>query len=158
MPASSPITWRWSWPPSWSGAAANPSWVPQRMLVDTGSGEDVIAKTGLPRSILDKAVPLDKPSHLYTANGPTVVDTKIEFVHPMLGTKLHAVLMDNSPPVIAVGRQVKDESFDVHWVHGFDPYFALPDGRIAWLGDVNNVPWDVNKPGGSERLGIAAPF
>ena len=35
------------------GVAANPSWVPQRMLVDTGSGDDLMAKNWIPRSVLD---------------------------------------------------------------------------------------------------------
>ena len=117
----------------------------------------------LPQWLLGEAVPLESQVTLHTANGPTTVGERMHMQCPGLVTHIDALLLDGTPPVAPIGIRVEDEQHDVHWIHGYNPYFVKPDGDVVWLDVEQRVPWIRNDPDASaagrpaSRIGYCNP-
>ena len=102
-------------------------------------------RLGSPRCVLDNAVHLEQLLHRYTVNGATVVDKKMEFVHPMLGTKIKFLFScfdygQRSPTLLgldvvcALGAIPDVEAGTVYSkkLKAYLPTVKLPSGHLAW--------------------------
>ena len=96
-----------------------------------------------PSRVVRLASPLETPLYLTTANGLIEVKTQVPMTVSGLDVNVHALLLDNSPEALCMGRLVEEHEYSFIWVHGRRPYFIKPDGSVVWLKTRYKCPyWD----------------
>jgi hypothetical protein len=101
---------------------------PERWLVDTGSAFDLIGKNDVPDWRVKLATATETPVELSTANGRMVVGKKVLMQVGPFQQHVSPLLLEHSPPVLAVGRRCMEEGYSFHWPSGRQPYLIAPDG------------------------------
>ena len=76
---------------------------PERWLVDTGGGHDLVDRDSVSSAILRTVRPAEHPLTLNTANGPTDVTKVVSLRVEALGAEVTPLLLACSPPVLSVG-------------------------------------------------------
>lgn len=87
-------------------------------IVDTGSGNHLSSWGQLPEGVAQFVRDNPERVRLSTANG--IVDAKavLDLYVPDMKVKARALILDNCPSVLSVGRMVEDEMFEFHWLPG----------------------------------------
>jgi hypothetical protein len=82
---------------------------------------------------------------LATANGDIVVDRQVNLPVSKLQSQIKPLLLNETPPVLSVGRRCMEEGYDFIWRRGKSPYFITPDKRMIRLTVENYTPWLVER-------------
>ena len=109
-------------------------------IVDTGSAFDLINKQVsnlAPHRIRELA----QPMFLQTANGGTRTSTFVAGELPELAVSVEAHVLDNTPPLLSVGRRCMNDGMTFVWPAGSDPYFIRKDGMKVALSVEGYVPY-----------------
>ena len=77
---------------------------------------------------------------LETANGTTTARTAAVLRLDNLGTGVHALMLEDRPSVLPLGRLCMVAGYGFEWEAGHDPYLICPDGRRIRLDLDNLVP------------------
>ena len=120
----------------------------RRFIADTGSGIHLIpmekVKSGSLRKHLHK---LPYPFKLDTAGGETQCGNTLAIKFSALGdNELVAHVLDDTPPVISIGRICMTRGYSFHWPSSSQrPYFESPDGKCIYLEVDDFIPYIVNR-------------
>ena len=93
------------------GAAGRP---PEAWLSDTGARYDMVGKNSFPTndpSVFKAAQKTDRAINLFTGNGVTTVRTELPLISQALGEEVKPMLMENSPPAIAIGERCWEQGW-----------------------------------------------
>ena len=93
--------------------------------MDSGAGQHLCSENALPPALMREVTPCDG-IQLSTANG--VIPARGQLKLSFLGTEGTFLLLDNTPPVLSVGRLVEDHSFAFHWKKGH-AWLETPSGK-----------------------------
>ena len=112
----------------------------RKWIVDSGSCFDIVNPHELKPGEAKKTSKATRPYRMITAAG--VVNAERETVVPLacLGSKATAIVMDNSPCVLSLGKRCMQEGFSFVWNAGAKPVLVAPDGRRHTLELQNLVP------------------
>ena len=82
---------------------------------------------------------LEEPLELMTANGPIVADKKVALRLRELKGNVNPLVIDDSPPVLSLGRRCMDEGYSFIWPAWSDsPQLVMPNKRGAIQLKVHN--------------------
>ena len=137
---------------------------PERWLIDTGCGYDLVGRKDVAPWFQRHATRLPRPIVLTTANGPATVAQSIELQVGPLGAHVKPLLLDRTPPALSVGRRCMEEGYSFYWPAGQTPYLVTPQGKRVVLEVIGNIPY-LNDPfpacpaapGASSSSGAAGP-
>ena len=116
--------------------------IPGRWLGDTGASWHMCAPDDIHPSLLRrKGIPTDREIWLDTANGPIKANRKVHIGHPKLPMDIDPLLLDNSPPVMSVGKFCMEEGYGFYWLPGEPPFLLSPTGEKLVFEVQNNVPY-----------------
>ena len=103
---------------------------PTEWLQDTGSPNDLVDRQDLLPEILKHSEPAECPVTLCTAGGEIIVDKQIKLQVGATREEIYALLLDDSPSVMSIGKRCMRLGFDFVW-RGYSnsPYYILPDKR-----------------------------
>ena len=114
---------------------------PDRWLMDTGSGYDLVAKSDVPHVLLGNAYRAEESLELHTANGATLADTVVDLqVGPLLEV-VSPLLLESTPAVLSIGRRCMRDGYGFYWSPFSDPYVITPQGYKVQLDVVGDVPY-----------------
>ena len=85
------------------------------------------------------------PITLATANGLLSVDERVDVSFGLQNNKgkplnLEALLLDNTPNVLSLGRLVEDEGYQFLWSQHKPPQLIAPSGKVLYLEVQRYVP------------------
>ena len=123
--------------------------IPDKILVDTGASWHMASRKTLPPEVVRTARRLKIPIKLSTANGDITVSAVVDIKPPGFDHTVEALLLDDTPTVVSVGKFCMDYGFGFYWPPNTAPFLIAPTGeKIDFVVD-NNVPyWPA--PGGRE--------
>ena len=104
-------------------------------ILDTGSCVDLVRRDELSAQETRRITAADSPQNLLTANGPTKADQEVSLYVDSCGANTQALVMDDSPYVLSLGKLVQDMKFSFEWKRGRPPVLISPNGR--------NIPIEV---------------
>ena len=82
------------------------------------------------------------PFGMSTAGGRTRCDHKINIAFPSLtDDALVAHVLDDTPPVVSVGRLCMKYNYAFYWPRGEKPYFVRPSGQRITLEVSDFIPY-----------------
>ena len=111
-----------------------------KVIVDSGSGSHLARRVpNMP------GIKKGKPVTLSTANGLLSVDERVDVsfgLHDNKGKPLNleALLLDNTPNVLSLGRLVEDEGYDFLWTRNKPLQLVAPSGKVFSLEVQRYVP------------------
>merc|ERR1711972_512047 len=77
-----------------------------------------------------------------TAGGRTRCDHKINIAFPSLSDEaLVAHVLDDTPPVVSIGRLCMKHNYPFYWPKGEQPYFVRPAGQRITLDVSDFIPY-----------------
>jgi hypothetical protein len=119
---------------------------PDRWLIDTGSGHDLVGRRDVSAAVLRTTRPARCPLVLCTANGDAEANKEVDVPVQSLGGSVSPLLLDSTPPVLSVGRRCMKEGWAFRWDAGQRPVFTDPAGmqhELEVQGDSLNLlePW-----------------
>ena len=125
-----------------AGAPLRTIMAPQYIICDSGSGVHIVGRDELPRGYARHVKCAERPYRLKTANGRIKAQSIIELENKSLGSPFEAVILDNSPCAISLGRYCQDLGYSFHWPRGSDhPYMVNSAGHRVNFTAVNYVPY-----------------
>ncbi|MFM7986421.1 MAG: hypothetical protein ACKPKO_44625, partial [Candidatus Fonsibacter sp.] len=83
--------------------------LPDRWLLDSGSGNDLIGEDETPACLPTTVIPVGKRPRLQTANGDISVDKRVVFALPRLGFPVQALQLHRTPAVLSLGKRCVEE-------------------------------------------------
>ena len=98
---------------------------PQEWLLDTGTENHLVSRQYCHE---DQVYESDRPLNLQTANGIITVNSKTQKRINALSTKAEAVVLDQTPNALSVGRLVSD-GCSFHWPARGDAYLIDKAGK-----------------------------
>ena len=111
----------------------------KRWIADTGSGHDLICEkylTGNYQVLNTKKIKFN------TAGGDTDSSDCVELSIDKLGETVQPIILDNTPPVLSVGKRVMEQGYSFPWPNGSRPYFVHPvTGKKIKLKVNGNIPY-----------------
>ncbi len=116
-------------------AAAVSDW-----LMDTGSGNDLLAESQLGASAVDLE-PCTEPVLLNTANGLARVERQVPLDLLPLGESASALVLQSTPPVLSIGKRVMDLGYSFLWGAGRQALMVRPDGLAVDCHVEGNIPY-----------------
>lgn len=90
-------------------------------IVDTGAGHDVIGRSGLLDTWEHKARNTDLEYRVTTANGIIPVAEMLPLYIPILQEIVEPMLLEDTPPLLAVGKRCLKYGYSFHWPAGQKP-------------------------------------
>jgi hypothetical protein len=112
-----------------------------KVIVDSGSGSHLAKRVpNMP------GIKKGNPITLSTANGLISVDERIDISFGLLDENgeplsIEALLLDNTPNVLSLGRLVEDEGYDFIWRRKTAPRLIAPSGKVFLLDVHRYVPF-----------------
>ena len=106
---------------------------PKRWLSDTGARYDMIGKNILPDDpeTYERMKPTSRRMTISTGNGVTTVRNELPLQSGLLQEgRLSPILMENCPPVLALGKRIMTGGYGFYWPPGAAPILVRPDGTI----------------------------
>ena len=70
----------------------------------------------------------DTPHNLLIANGPTEANQEVPMYVDSCGAQTHALVMDDSPSVLPLGKLIQEKGFSFEWKYGRQPVPRNPNG------------------------------
>lgn len=111
----------------------------RKFIMDTGSGHDLISMRKVNRLGLESFVSDQITFH--TANGPTVSDRSVSIDIGALDRPAIAHVLEDTPPVLSVGKRCMDERYSFIWNAGKNPYLINKDGMRIDLTVKDYIPY-----------------
>ena len=94
-------------------------------LMDTGSPLDIVDQSAVPH--LHHHIESCQPCVLETANGETIANKLINLHQGKLGEHISPYVLDSSPNVLALGRRIVDQGYDLWWPgYSLTPWIRHP--------------------------------
>ena len=109
-------------------------------IVDTGAGHDVIGRGSTLPSWMEQAQTTRGKYKVTTANGMLPVTKMLSLCVPVLDEIVEPMVLEDTPPLLAVGKRCMYHGYSFMWKAGQKPYFIRPDGGRIDLEVRNNVP------------------
>ena len=109
---------------------------PQEWLLDTGTENHLVSRQYCHE---DQVYESDRPLNLQTANGVITVNSKTQKRITALSTKAEAVVLDQTPNALSVGRLVSD-GCSFHWPARGDAYLIDKAGNKIMCETKGYVP------------------
>jgi hypothetical protein len=115
--------------------------LPSLIMADTGSPNDLIGRSDVPKGC--KIIQLDDDDRveLNTAGGTIFVTSSTEIPCTVLNEIIEPLVLDDSPTVLSIGKRVVHHGYDFVWRHGSKPYFKLQNGTKIRMEIVDDVPY-----------------
>ena len=132
-----------------------------KWLIDTGASYNLIGREHVGASQLKAARQLATPVNLNTANGPITVTDEIPMRVDSLPSlnNAWAIVLDEAPCVLSVGRLTANHGFDLTWRHDKAPYLKDPQtGQRIKLHVETAVPYLYEPSKGNKSQVLAFPF
>ena len=120
-----------------AGGAAPPGY----WIVDTGSGNHLISADKLKSGWKRYLHKTDVDHFLATANGNITVNKAVGVASKALSKIIEALLLENSPSVLSVGKLVEHHGFSFIWTSKQPPLLIDPDGMGIELEVRDLVPY-----------------
>ena len=77
---------------------------------------------------------------IQTANGVVEVRMEVDIQVLELGITVAAFILADTPPLLSLGKLVKDYGIECRWTNKQPPTLILPSGKEVQLEQMNNVP------------------
>ena len=120
--------------------------IPERVLVDTGCGYDLIDKGTVQASNMSgKLKALESPINFSTAGGPSHADKYFPYHLPQFPERINAVVLNQTPIVVSVGLRTMTQGYSFIWRDKVCPYFIKDKKKISCV-VVNNCPYIIPEP------------
>ena len=129
---------------------------PQRWVMDTGSGNDLVGKQDLNAAVMRDAEKFSPPMILATANGHIVVDDEVDLQVAKLKLVVRPKVLLNTPAVLSIGKRCMEDGFDFVWRRRELPQLVHPDGTVTVMPLDNLVPY-LEEETGNRNSPIALP-
>jgi len=110
------------------------------LIVDSGASYHIIDSSALTKEELATVRELEQPVQLMTANGPVEACQVADIYVEDLDFVVTALILDDSPPLLSLGKLTKDNGFDYIWRSKQPPCLISPQGRKIWCTEMKNVP------------------
>ena len=108
-------------------------------ILDSGSGYDIVADQAIKGKDRENIKSNDNPARLTTANGELEVSKSIA-LETRSGLTLDALVMEDSPCVLSLGRRCMVDGFSFTWEPYKLPCLISPDGTEIALETKSFVP------------------
>ena len=119
-----------------------------RWIADTGSGHDVVNELHLSELGHRRKTALTTgPQDFHTAGGPTSAAAELKFYSKALGGQVRAILLENSPNLISVGKRCMRQGYSFHWYPHRAPYFVHPKGHYIKCKVEGDIPYVIESEG-----------
>ena len=129
-----------------AAAASHKDLGPDKWLMDTGCGSDLIGIDDIPKFNLEKMLTqCTSEIQLHTANGITTVQNEVILQVKNLREEVTALVLDSTPPVLSIGKRCMDLGWAFHWEPYSKPWIVTPDGCRIELQVYGNVPYLVER-------------
>ena len=119
---------------------------PDRWLMDTGSGHDLISDHDIPdwnRENMMEMCP--RPGELHTANGVTLVINQVSMQIVNLKDDATALVLESTPAVLSISARCMEKGWSFEWMAGKEPTMTSPSGHKIQLRLIRNVPYLVER-------------
>ena len=113
-----------------SGSGLDRTWI-----LDSGSCVDLVRKSDLTYAEKRRIREAREPERLLTANGPAQADTEVS-----CGSLAQALVMEDSPSVLSLGKLVQEKGFSFEWKAGCRPLLTNSAGQEITVDVHDNVP------------------
>jgi len=135
---------------------------PEKWLLDTGSGHDLIGKKDIPIWNREKMMsPCVRPIELHTANGIASVTDEVGIQVMGLHDHASALVLESTPAVLSIGLRCMEQGWSFAWEAGKPPTLCSPTGVITQLTVFGNVPYLVERspayPAGAQGSDALGP-
>ena len=87
---------------------------PRKWIVDSGSCFDLINRNELSAANARSMHPT-VPIHMQTANGTVTAHHELSVVIDKFDTDIHAIVMDDAPTVLSLGKRCMADGYEFHW-------------------------------------------
>ena len=122
-----------------AAAAAKPmNTGPDKWIVDTGSGLDLVGIQDVPPFETKNFLRDRNPVELHTANGITVVNQEVSMQIMSLMEDIHPLVLESTPAVLSVGKR---EGWTFIWNAWKNPLLISPSGKKIHLKVHGYVPY-----------------
>ena len=108
--------------------------------LDSGSCFDIVNTHEMRPGEKRKATKADRPYRMITAGGIVKADQETTVPLASTGSKATAIVMDDSPCVLSLGKRCMQEGFSFEWNAGENPVLVTPRGSRHTLELQNLVP------------------
>jgi hypothetical protein len=112
---------------------------PRSWLMDTGSGNDLISETQVPKRA--EREELDESISLNTANGLITVDEQAIMQSIALGDVVEPLILPSTPAVLSIGKRCMNLGYSFVWKAGHKPVLITPGKKVIKLDVENDVPF-----------------
>ena len=115
---------------------------PDRWLMDTGSGHDLISNPDIPdwnRENMMEMCP--RLAELHTANGVTLVMNQVSMQIVGLKDDATALVLASTPAMLSIGARCMEKGWKFEWMAGKEPTMTSPFGSMIRLRVIGNVPF-----------------
>ena len=99
---------------------------PDKWLIDTGSGYDLVGRNDVPGWAMDSMLEDSSPIDLHTANGITTVDKTVSLQVMGLMEAVKPLVLQSTPAVLSVGKRCMEEGWSFVWNAGENPWLVSP--------------------------------
>ena len=125
--------------------------MPDKVLVDTGASWPMVSRKTVHPKVLLTARKLKVPITLTTANGDVQVSAMVHLRPPGFAHDVEALLLDDTPTVVSVGKCCTEYGYGFYWPPKEDPFLLSPKGeKIEFIVESNVPYWPVS--GGRRAL------
>ena len=112
----------------------------RRWIVDSGSCHDLVGQNNLMVKEAQSVTAINEPALLWTANGLITVDQEVSLPISRIGKKVYALVMNDSPNVLSLGRRIMEDGYSFEWKNGSYPRLVTPKGVAIDVEVQNFVP------------------
>ena len=92
-----------------------PTSVQRKWIVDSGSCFDLVNKGELSLEDQRAMRPTPYPIEMQTANGDVTAHHELAVVIDRLDMDIHAIVMDDAPTVLSLGKRCMEDGYEFHW-------------------------------------------
>ena len=100
----------------------------RQFIVDSGASFHLASKNVLTKAERKTVRPMKEPLLMRTANGVVVAKEEADIYVEAFDTKLTAVLIADTPPLISLGKLCLQDGFTFIWKPGKTPYIQKGNG------------------------------
>ena len=123
-----------------SSAHTSPLYKKRYFIVDSGASSHFIAKKDLTRAERRAIRRIPVRASFQSANGVISTNEVVDLFSKDLGIQVQAYVVKDSPPLISLGKIIKDFQLKYEWDESRGPMIQRPDGKWIKCSEVQNVP------------------
>ena len=135
---------------------------PTSWLVDSGAAVDLVRSRDIPAEMSPMYGMAERPISLSTANGLIESKETVALQIPSIGETIDAYVVEDTPPVLSLGRMCMKMGYSFRWDKGVNPILITPSGKEIELSLSHHCPYLENGrpdslPAVAARISTAAP-